>query len=106
MNTNQTTLLNTYVRLSFPLRSIFYMVSPSETYYQNLNDVPDITGKVGVFEMSLKIVHFILVRKIMCFFFLQKATNVFFFFILLEYVINVNKFEKKHRGSLGDSVIK
>ena len=47
MNSNQTNLIDTCVRLSFPLRSIFYMVSPSETYYQNLNDVPDITGKVG-----------------------------------------------------------
>lgn len=33
-------------RSSFPLRSIFYLVSPSETYYKNVNDVPDITGKV------------------------------------------------------------
>ena len=30
---------------------------------------------------------------------------MFFFFIFLEYAINVAKFDKKHRASLGDSVL-
>jgi hypothetical protein len=44
--TSSSNLFETLARHSFPLRSLFYLVSPSETYYKRVKDVPDFTGKV------------------------------------------------------------
>lgn len=32
----------------FALRSLFYMIHPSETYYKEAQDVPDITARVNM----------------------------------------------------------
>lgn len=44
----------------FTLRSIFYLLKPSETFYKNVSDVPDYTAK---------------------------AFNIFFSFIIIEQII-------------------
>ena len=48
-------LFETLARHSFPLRSVFYLVTPSETYFQHVKDVPDLTGKVLRANLSLEI---------------------------------------------------
>ena len=55
--------MNLYLDL-FTLRSIFYLLKPSETFYENVNDVPDYTSR---------------------------AFNIFFTFILLEQMILIAK---------------
>ena len=51
METNATN--NQYIELLnngfYTLRSIFYLLYPKETYYKNLDDVPDLT--IGAFKL-------------------------------------------------------
>ena len=46
----------------FALRSVFYLLEPSETYYEKVDDVPDITGKVkSVFLFQVRSIFYLFV---------------------------------------------
>lgn len=46
---------NIWEREWFAFRSLFYMIHPSETYYKEAEDVPDITARVNmkIYEYKL-----------------------------------------------------
>lgn len=71
--TNSTTPVSS---LFFDVRSLFYLLTPRETYYEKVDDVPDLT---------------------------LNAANLFFVFIVIEQVISLLK-NGRFSGRFNDSV--
>lgn len=80
----------------FDLRSLFYLLKPSETFYERKEDVPDITLNVNMCSLW-HIRQFITVRL--------KASNLFFSFVIIEQIIILLK-NGRLSGRVNDSVIK
>jgi alkylglycerol monooxygenase len=39
--------IDTFMNKTYTIRSIFYLLSPNETFFENIEDVPDLTQKAS-----------------------------------------------------------
>lgn len=87
---NQIVNENLYV-----LRAMLYLLTPNETFYEHLNQVPNLTQKV----IKLNLLKFIL--KLFIFFIFKQSMPIFFVLILFEQVLFLIK-EGRFNGRVED----